>query len=116
MDDALVLLAVLLLSSSQLLQKIGADRRLRGATTARDWLAALGSRELLLAALLIGAGTAAWLCVLYRMDVSRAFPFLSLGTILVVAMSRIVLKESVSRWRWAGVALISIGIAMVART
>lgn len=116
MDNILVLMAVLLLTVSQVLQKIGADRRLRDAHTAREWLAGLLSPELVLAGLLIAAGTALWLSVLYRMDVSRAFPFLSLSSVLVVALSRIWLRDRVTRVRWVGIALISVGVALVAGT
>lgn len=116
MDDALLLLAVLLLSTSQVLQKVGARRRLLGKTRPRDWLGALIAPELVAAGLCLVAGTGLWLVVLYRMDVSRAFPFLSFGSILVVAFSRFYLAEHVPAYRWFGVALISIGIAMVAQT
>ena len=116
MNNALLLLAVLLLASSQILQKVGAARRLHGTRTPREWLRALLSPELGGAVLTIGAGTALWLTVLYRMDVSRAFPFLSLGTVAVVAASRLWLGEQVSARRWAGVVLIAVGIALVAST
>jgi drug/metabolite transporter (DMT)-like permease len=116
MNDALLLLAVLLLAGSQILQKLGAARRLQGTHTPREWLRALLSPELIGAVVTIVAGTALWLTVLYRMDVSRAFPFLSLGTVAVVAASRIWLGEHVSARRWAGVALIAVGIALVAST
>jgi len=39
-----------------------------------------------------------------------------LGSILVVLASRLYLKEPVSPRRWAGVALIAVGIALVAAT
>lgn len=116
MDDMILVLAVLLLSASQVLQKLGAQRRLVGRRAARDWIYALFSPELLGAGLCIVAGTGLWLLVLYRMDVSRAFPFLSLGSIIVVAVSRLVLKERVSALRWLGVVLISAGVAMVAQS
>jgi drug/metabolite transporter (DMT)-like permease len=116
MNDALLLLAVLLLAGSQILQKLGAARRLRGTRTPREWLRALLSPELIGAIVTIAAGTLLWLTVLYRMDVSRAFPFLSLGTVAVVAASRLWLGERVSGRRWAGVALIAVGIALVAST
>ena len=79
-----------------------------------DWLRALLSSELIGALVTIAAGTALWLGVLYRMDVSRAFPVLSFGTVAVVAASRFLLGEQVSLRRWAGVVLITLGIAMVA--
>ncbi len=116
MNNALLLLAVLLLAGSQILQKVGAARRLTGTRTPREWLRALLSPELIAAIVTIAAGTVLWLTVLYRMDVSRAFPFLSLGTVAVVAASRIWLGEQVSTRRWVGVALIALGIALVAST
>ncbi|HVY64220.1 MAG TPA: EamA family transporter [Gammaproteobacteria bacterium] len=116
MNDALLLFAVALLACSQILQKLGAARRLRGTRTPREWLRALLSPELIGAVVAIVAGTALWLGVLYRMDVSRAFPFLSLGTVGVVAASRLWLGEQVSARRWAGVVLIALGIALVAST
>ena len=116
MSNVLLLLAVALLSASQVLQKVGATRRLAGARNPVDWIKALLSPELLGAIACIVAGTALWLAVLYRMDVSRAFPFLSLTTVIVMAASRFVLHESVPLPRWAGVALIVVGIALVAST
>ena len=116
MNDALLLLAALLLATSQILQKLGAARRLKGTRTPGEWLRALLSPELIGASVTIAAGTLLWLEVLYRMDVSRAFPFLSLTTVVVMAASRFVLGEPVSLRRWAGVALIVVGIALVAST
>ena len=116
MNSLLLLLAVALLSTSQVLQKVGAARRLAGKRSPREWLAALFSPELLAAIACIAAGTALWLAVLYRMDVSRAFPFLSLTTVIVMAASRWYLREPVTLQRWAGVVLIVVGIALVAST
>ena len=116
MSNLLLLLAVVLLSTSQVLQKVGASRRLTGKQKPSEWIAALFSPELLGAIACIVAGTALWLAVLYRMDVSRAFPFLSLTTVVVMAASRWYLHEPVTLHRWAGVALIVAGIALVAST
>jgi len=116
MNDLLLLLAVALLSTSQVLQKVGAARWLAGKHRPREWAVALLSPELLAAGVAIVAGTVLWLLVLYRMDVSRAFPFLSLGSVVVVTVSRFYLKERVSAYRWAGVFLIAVGIALVATT
>lgn len=116
MNNAILLLAVGLLSASQVFQKLAAQRRLRNATTARQWAAALLSPEILAACVSIVAGTGLWLYVLYMMDVSRAFPFLSLGSVVVVAVSRFFLHERVSTHRWVGVVLIAIGVALVAQS
>jgi drug/metabolite transporter (DMT)-like permease len=116
MNDLLVLLAVALLGTSQVLQKVGASRRLAGRRAPKEWASALLSPELLGALFCIIAGTALWLLVLYRMDVSRAFPFLSLTSVIVVAASRVFLAERVPLHRWAGVGIIALGIALVAST
>lgn len=114
MDDAVLLLAVLLLAMSQVFQKIAAVTRLSGPHSARAWFKAFLSVPFVLAIMFIVSGTVLWLYVLYRMDLSRAYPFLGLGTVFVVALSRIWLREPVSLTRWFGVALIVIGIALVA--
>jgi len=114
LNDLLLLIAVALLSASQVLQKVGASRRLAGTRKPSQWIAALFSPELIAAIACIVGGTAIWLAVLYRMDVSRAFPFLSLTTVVVMAASRFLLREPVPLHRWAGVALIVVGITLVA--
>ena len=116
MNNVLLVLAVLLLASSQILQKLAAARRLEGVRTPKQLLRALASWELFGAVVTIVAGTLLWLEVLYRMDVSRAFPVLSFGTVAVVAASRLWLGEHVSLRRWGGVVLITVGIALVAST
>jgi drug/metabolite transporter (DMT)-like permease len=116
MQNVILLLAVGLLSASQVFQKLAAQRRLRNAHTARQVTAALFSPEILAAVVSIVAGTGLWLYVLYTMDVSRAFPFLSLGSVVVVAVSKLYLHESVSAHRWLGVLLITIGVSLVAQT
>ena len=64
----------------------------------------------------VSSGTVLWLAVLYQMEVSKAFPFVSLGFVLVMLAARFYLHETVPWFRWLGVALISAGITMVAQT
>lgn len=116
MNDAILIAAVLLISTSQIFQKLAAERRLAGSRTPAAWLRSLFSRELGLAIAAAGLGTVLWLIALYHMDVGRAFPFLSLGSVLVVAFSRFCLHESVPVRRWFGVGLICIGIILVGST
>jgi len=106
--------SIVLLAAGQVLQKRGAVRHLAPGRGARRWLRALSSPEIGGAIVCLAVGTAAWLAVLYRMDVSKAFPILSAGSILVLAASRFVLGERVSAQRWAGALLIAIGVALVA--
>jgi len=113
MQNVLLLGSVVLLALGQVLQKLAATRRLAGTRSLEQWLRALLSPELIGSAVCLVAGTGLWLLVLYRMDVSRAFPGLSLGAILVLVVSRFYLRESVSLHRWAGAVLIAIGVALI---
>ncbi len=115
LDYGLVLLSLLLTSGAQILQKLGADRAATAAGGGPFVRRLLLRREIWWAVLCLAAGTALWLLVLYRMEVSRAFPFLSLGFVLVMLVSRHYLKETVTATRWLGVGLIVGGIFLVAR-
>jgi len=61
-------------------------------------------------------GSLLWLVVLFHMEVSKAFPLLSLGFVLVMLVSRYHLGEIISLTRWIGVVLIIIGILLVSMT
>ena len=104
---------MLFLAASQILQKLGAIRHLSRAQHPRDLIKKLASPEFVGAALCLFVGMAVWLVVLYRTDVSRAFPILSLGSIVVLAASQFYLEEPVSPRRWAGAVLIAFGVALV---
>lgn len=114
MDELLLSVAVVLLAAAQVLQKRGAVRHLAGGPEPRRWRGALASPEIVAAIACLALGTALWLAVLYRMDVSKAFPMLSAGTILVLVASRVLLGERISPARWSGAILVAIGVGLVA--
>jgi drug/metabolite transporter (DMT)-like permease len=113
MDYLLIFLAVSFISVSQILQKLAvleADK-LEQNTHLLHRVAL--RREIWWAIACLVIGTLLWLSVLYRMEVSRAFPFLSLGFILVMLASRFYLQEKISLSRWIGVGLIIAGIILL---
>lgn len=57
-----------------------------------------------------------WLVVLSRVDLSYAYPILSLGYVLVVLISWLLLGENVTWMRWAGVVVVCFGVWLVSRT
>lgn len=63
-----------------------------------------------------GMGAFFWLAALSRVSLSWAYPMLSIGYILVLLFSTIVLKEQVSMLRWVGVLVICLGIVLVSRS
>jgi len=57
-----------------------------------------------------------WLMVLSRASLSFAYPFAALTYVLIVLFDQFVLDETVPPLRWAGVALIGLGIILVSQT
>ena len=76
MEYILILLVVILTSTGQILQKLGADRGLKDAGTVSQMFRALFQWEIILAVICLASAIIIWLCVLYMMDVSKAFPFI----------------------------------------
>jgi undecaprenyl phosphate-alpha-L-ara4N flippase subunit ArnE len=109
----LLVVTMALLAAGQIQQKRGAERYLGSAHGAQDWYRAFCSSEIVWAAVYLGLGLLTWLAVLYRTDVSRAFPILSFGSVIVLAASRLYLGEQVSARRWGGALLITVGVLLV---
>ena len=63
-----------------------------------------------------GVGAVFWLAAISRVNLSWAYPMLSLGYLLVLLFSAIVLKEHVSAVRWFGAVVIVAGIILVFRS
>ena len=65
---------------------------------------------------LFGVGAFFWLSAISRVNLSWAYPMLSIGYILVLIFSTVFLKEHVSILRWSGAALICAGIFLIFRS
>jgi multidrug transporter EmrE-like cation transporter len=57
--------------------------------------------------------TVLYLSVLARLELSLAYPTVSLGYVLVIIMSRVVFKEPVSPMRWLAAGIICCGVVLV---
>lgn len=57
-----------------------------------------------------------WLVVLSRVEVSYAYPMVSVGYILTVILARIFFQEAITPVRVAGVLVIMLGVFLVARS
>lgn len=57
-----------------------------------------------------------WMAVLSRVNLSIAYPALSLGYVLIVLISWLVFREPVTAMRWIGVFVICVGVYLVARS
>jgi drug/metabolite transporter (DMT)-like permease len=65
-------------------------------------------------ALLIGF-FASYLTALSWADLTFVLPATAFGNVLVALFARVWLHETISIWRWAGIALITLGVGFVAQ-
>ncbi len=63
-----------------------------------------------------GLSIAVWLAVLSRVEVSAAYPLLSIGYVITAVVGFFFLGENVSAMRLAGIALICGGLVLITRT
>ena len=66
--------------------------------------------------LLYGLSAALWLILLTRVDLSFAYPMLSLGYVLVVFLSRALFNEQVTFMRFLGTLVVCFGVFLISRT
>jgi len=59
---------------------------------------------------------ASWLIILSRVDLSYAYPLISIGYILVMVLSKYLFNESVTAFRIAGTLLICSGVFLLLRS
>ncbi|WP_179233042.1 EamA family transporter [Paenibacillus rigui] len=62
-----------------------------------------------------GLSSIFWLLALKRFPLSTAYPMVSVSYIVVMVLSFYLFQESLSMQKWAGAALISAGVLVIAR-
>jgi len=117
----LIVTAVLISASAQLILKIGMSggyvAQALARNQARDIVASIITSPYVVGGLfLYGVGAIVWLFVLAKQDLSLAYPFVGLGFIVTMFFGLFVLGEHLTASRIAGTLLICVGCALIART
>ena len=114
----LVVCAVCLTVTGELFLKSGMNRV--GPVSLDVLASALGraarAPQIWVGFLFVFAGAMIWLTVLSRAPLSWAYPILSLGYVLILVLSKIVLGETVPLTRWLGTLIIIGGVWLVFRS
>ena len=110
----LILLSVLCAITAQILFKHGAIALPKGAGFGAFIAAIAGSSWVWLGIASYAISAVAWLTVLARVDLSFAFPMLSLGFVFAAIYSRVFLLESLAWNRLVGIALVIAGVIFIA--
>ena len=116
----LILAGVLLNAAAQIVLKQGM-RSIGTFAFTVDNLVPIGIRAGMNPFILLGLGcyvisVVVWLMVLSRVDVSYAYPLLSIGYIVAALAGRMFFGEPVDMTRWAGIITICAGVWLVTRT
>jgi len=111
-----LVLSVFFVLVSELLLKRGASETANpGSSWSWTGVNSLASPSVWLAIILVILSFASWLYVLKYIPLSVAFPLSRVVDVLVPLCSWIFLDEMISPRRWCGIALVVIGLAIVAR-
>ena len=108
------MLSVVFTTSGQLLQKKASIKY-----TQKDNAGVLHhllNADFALSIILLGLGLLFWLVVLTKVDLSLAYPLLSINYIVILLGARFLFNEAIPIRRWIGVAVILLGISILVRT
>lgn len=116
----LILLSISIAVGGQLLLKIGIDRiGINGFGSMRSltglFSGIIRSPMVLTGLFLYLISAAIWLVVLSTVDLSFAYPFIGLTYVMVLVLSRFILKEEVNPIRWVGAFIITVGVVVISR-
>jgi len=119
-DLALILTGVMLNAAAQLLLKAGArtivhiDFSFANAWMLFERLAV--SWPILVGLMCYAVSVVVWILALSRVDVSAAYPMLSIGYVVTALAAWLLFSEALSTTRVAGIGVIIFGVWLVARS
>lgn len=108
-----LLCSVVFTSSGQLLQKQASLKytSIKNSSVFRRLL----SIEFVGSTALLGLGLLFWMIVLTKVELSLAYPLLSINYVLILLGARYLFKEKIPLQRWLGVFIILIGVGVLLR-
>jgi multidrug transporter EmrE-like cation transporter len=116
---ALILVSILLNAGAQLLMRSGMLRVGEveiGASLIKAVPRMATNIFLWLSMVCYGISIASWMVVLSKVEVSFAYPFLSIGYVISAVIGYFFMGESITAIRIAGIAVICVGVILIARS
>ena len=116
----LILLSIGIAVGGQILLKLGMNKigpiNINSASSLGHFFIGIFKSPTVLVGLFLYAISAAiWLVVISVVDLSFAYPFIGLTYVLILIVSKFLLKEQVNPIRWIGAAIITIGVVVISR-
>ncbi len=116
----LILLSISIAVGGQLLLKVGINRigivNFGSLSALKLFFSGVIKSPMIITGLFLYVVSAAiWLIVLSVADLSFAYPFLGFTYVMVLVLSKFILKEDVNPIRWIGTGIITIGVIVLSR-
>ena len=116
----LILFSISIAVAGQILLKVGINRigivNLNNLDTLKQLFFGVIKSPMVISGLFLYVISAAiWLVVLSAVDLSFAYPFIGFTYVMVLVLSKFILKEDVNPIRWAGALIITIGVIVISR-
>lgn len=106
----LLLISILFSSAAQIFQKLASeDLKSHSGSTLQLFF----KPNILLSIFFLGTGLLLWLAVLGKLELSIAYPMLSLGYVLVMLAAKFIFNEQIPFRRWLGALIIVLGITLL---
>ncbi|MCU7939158.1 MAG: EamA family transporter [gamma proteobacterium symbiont of Bathyaustriella thionipta] len=115
MEYWLVFTSCVFTTLGQFLQKLGAEK-INTLEYKASFFHKLFIPEIILGIIALGLGALSWLLVLSYMEVSKAYPLLSINFILMLFLARFYFNETIHRQHWFGVLFIMLGISLISQS
>ncbi len=116
----LILLSISIAVGGQLLLKVGINRigivNFGSLNALKQFFFGVIKSPLVMSGLFLYVISAAiWLIAISVVDLSFAYPFLGFTYVMVLILSKFILKEDVNPIRWIGALIITIGVVVISR-
>ena len=111
MRFVLIFVPIILAALGQLILKFGMNQ-----VGKFDLVRSFTNPLVILGLAFYGVSLILWMMVLTRENLSFVYPLVAFSYVLTVTLSRLVLHEPVPSLRWLGLAVIVLGILMVAKS
>ena len=116
----LIFLSISIAVAGQLLLKIGIDRiGVNGFGSMKALISLFSgiirSPMVLTGLFLYFISAAIWMVILSKVDLSFAYPFICFTYVMVLVLSKFILKEEVNPLRWVGAFIITAGVVIISR-
>ena len=116
----LLIIGILIGTCSQLLMKKGVESmggvHLTNTQITVEIIKIFTNPYIIIGLFAIGISSLVWLHVLSKLDLSFAYPFVSISYIIIIFFGWLVFHEAVSALRVAGVAFIGAGVVLISRS